>query len=116
VGLYDPATNSMAMYDPDLGTGVRPDFSIQVPVSDSKGGKRTIQIDFLKSANPNEWYAEIRAVPASDVITGAGLSNGQLATGLVVFTPDGRLAFASGRHAAADYSMRIGSENTYSGD
>lgn len=91
VALYDPATNSMAMYDPDLGTGVRPDFSIQVPVSDSKGGKRTIQIDFLKSANPNEWYAEIRAVPAADVETGAGLANGQLATGLVAFTPDGRL-------------------------
>jgi flagellar hook protein FlgE len=91
VPLYDPALNSMAMYDPDLGLGVRPDFSVQVPVSDSKGGKRTVQVDFLKSANPNEWYAEIRAVPASDVETGAGLTNGQLTTGLVVFTPDGRL-------------------------
>lgn len=91
VGAYNAATNSMAMYDPDAGTGVRPDFSIQVPVSDSKGGKRTVQVDFLKSANPNEWYAEIRAVPAGDVITGTGLTNGQLATGKVVFTPDGRL-------------------------
>jgi len=91
VGVYNAATNSMAMYDPDAGTGVRPDFSIQVPVSDSKGGKRTVQVDFLKSSNPNEWYAEIRAVPASDVITGTGLTNGQLATGKVVFTPDGRL-------------------------
>ncbi|HWE45366.1 MAG TPA: flagellar hook-basal body complex protein, partial [Caulobacteraceae bacterium] len=34
---YDPATNSMAMYDATTGTGVKPDFSIQVPVSDSKG-------------------------------------------------------------------------------
>jgi len=91
VASYNAATNSMAMYDPDAGTGVRPDFSIQVPVSDSKGGKRTVQVDFLKSANPNEWYAEVRAVPASDVETGTGLTNGQLATGLVVFTPDGRL-------------------------
>ncbi|MFZ4605572.1 MAG: flagellar hook-basal body complex protein [Caulobacter sp.] len=95
VGVYSAATNSMAMYDPDAGTGVRPDFSIQVPVSDSKGGKRTVQVDFLKSANPNEWYAEIRAVPASDVITGTGLANGQLATGKVVFTPDGRLDTAA---------------------
>lgn len=95
VPTYDPATNSMAMYDADLGVGVRPDFSIQVPTSDSKGGKRTVQIDFLKSANPNEWYAEIRAVPASDVETGAGLTNGQLATGIVVFTPDGRLDSAA---------------------
>lgn len=91
LGVYNVATNSMAMYDPDLGTGVRPDFSVQVPVSDSKGGKRTVQVDFLKTANPNEWYAEVRAVPAGDVVTGTGLSNGQLATGLVKFTPDGRL-------------------------
>lgn len=91
LGAYDPAANSMAMYNADLGTGVRPDFSIQVPVSDSKGGKRTVQVDFLKSANPNEWLAEVRAVPASDVVTGTGLTNGQLAVGKVVFTPDGRL-------------------------
>jgi flagellar hook protein FlgE len=88
---YNAATNSMAMYDAELGVGVKPDFSIQVPVSDSKGGKRTIQIDFLKSDEPNQWLAEIRAVPASDVVTGAGLSNGQLKTGIVAFTPDGRL-------------------------
>ena len=91
LGTYDAATNSMAMYDADLGTGVKPDFSIQVPVSDSKGGKRTVQVDFLKSNTPNQWYAEIRAVPASDVVTGTGLSNGQLKTGIVAFTPDGRL-------------------------
>lgn len=95
LATYDPATNSMAMYDPDLGTGVRPDFSIQVPVADSKGGKRTIQIDFLKTATANEWLAEVRAVPASDVVTGAGLSDGQLAIGTVVFTPDGRLDSAA---------------------
>ena len=90
-GTYDPTTNSMAMYDPDAGTGVKPDFWIQVPVSDSKGGKRTIEIDFLRSTTPNQWYAEIRAVPASDVETGAGLTNGQLAVGMVAFTEDGRL-------------------------
>jgi flagellar hook protein FlgE len=95
LGTYNAATNSMAMYDPDAGTGVRPDFSMQVPVSDSKGGKRTIEIDFLRSATPNQWYAEIRAVPASDVVTGAGLTNGQLATGIVAFTQDGRLDAAN---------------------
>jgi flagellar hook protein FlgE len=87
---YDPATNSMAMYDPVLGTGVKPDFSIQIPVSDSKGGKQTLQIDFLKSSTPNEWYSEIVAVPASNVVDGAGLANGQIATGIVAFTPNGQ--------------------------
>ena len=53
--------------------GVKPDFEIQIPVADSKGGKRTVAISFLKSDQPNEWYAEIRAVPASDVETGTGL-------------------------------------------
>ena len=91
LATYNAATKSMAMYDAELGTGIKPDFSIQIPASDSKGGKRTLQIDFLKSNVPNQWFAEIRAVPASDVVTGAGLSNGQLKTGIVAFTPDGRL-------------------------
>jgi flagellar hook protein FlgE len=90
-GAYDPATNSMAMYDPVAGTGVKPDFEMQIPVSDSKGGQRTIAYDFLKSANPNEWYVEVRAVPASDVVCGAPLVNGQIATGTIRFTSDGRL-------------------------
>ena len=88
---YDPATNSMAMWNPETGDGVKPDFELTIPVSDSKGGQRTIAISFLKSTEPNQWYAEIRAIPASDVVTGAGLSNGQLKTGMVAFTQDGRL-------------------------
>lgn len=88
---YDPATNSMAMWNPETGDGVKPDFEMTIPVSDSKGGQRTIAIAFLKSDVPNQWYAEIRAIPASDVVTGAGLTNGQIRTGLVAFTQDGRL-------------------------
>ncbi len=95
LAAYDATTNSMAMYDPALGTGVKPDFSVQIPVSDSKGGKRTVQIDYLKSDVPNQWFAEIRAVPAGDVVTGAGLANGQLRTGIVAFTADGRLDTAA---------------------
>ncbi len=87
---YDVATNSMAMYDATTGTGVKPDFTIQIPVSDSKGGKQTLQIDLLKSSTPNEWYAEIVAVPASNVVSGPGLSNGQVATGMISFTPNGQ--------------------------
>src|SRR5690606_2830597 len=88
---YDPVTNSMAMWDAETGAGVKPDFELTIPVSDSKGGQRTIAISFLKSTVPNQWYAEVRAIPASDVVTGAGLANGQLKTGLVAFTQDGRL-------------------------
>jgi flagellar hook protein FlgE len=88
---YDPVANSMAMWNPETGDGVKPDFELTIPVSDSKGGQRTIALSFLKSTVPNQWYAEIRAIPESDVITGAGLTNGQLKTGLVAFTQDGRL-------------------------
>jgi flagellar hook protein FlgE len=88
---YNATTNSMAMWDPETGAGVKPDFELTIPVSDSKGGQRTIAVSFLKSTVPNQWYSEIRAIPASDVVTGAGLTNGQLKTGLVAFTQDGRL-------------------------
>ncbi len=88
---YDPATNSMAMWDAETGAGVKPDFELTIPVSDSKGGQRTVAISFLKSTVPNQWFAEIRAIPASDIVSGAGLSNGQIRTGLVAFTQDGRL-------------------------
>lgn len=105
---YDATTNSMAMWDPDTGTGVKPDFELTIPVSDSKGGQRTVALSFLKSSTPNQWHAEIRAIPASDVVTGAGLSNGQLKSGLVAFTQDGRLdvtamqAMAPGQALFAD--------------
>ncbi|MDP2212228.1 flagellar hook protein FlgE [Phenylobacterium sp.] len=88
---YDPAANSMAMWNPETGAGVKPDFEMTIPVSDSKGGQRTVAISFLKSTVPNQWYAEIRAIPASDVVTGTGLENGQIRTGMVAFTQDGRL-------------------------
>jgi len=92
---YDPATNSMAMWDAETGAGVKPDFELTIPVSDSKGGQRTVAMSFLKSTVPNQWYAEIRAIPASDVVTGAGLTNGQLRSGVVAFTQDGRLDAAA---------------------
>ncbi len=90
---YDPSVNSMAMYDADDDSpaGVKPDFKMNIPVSDSKGGQRNLEIRFLKSEQPNQWYAEIVSVPASDVVTGAPYSNGQIKTGLVAFTPSGRL-------------------------
>ncbi|WP_292228091.1 flagellar hook protein FlgE [Brevundimonas sp.] len=90
---YDPAVNSMAMYNADANNpaGVKPDFKMNIPVSDSKGGQRNLEIRFLKSDEPNIWYAEIVSVPAGDVITGDPYSNGQIKTGKIAFTPSGRL-------------------------
>jgi flagellar hook protein FlgE len=90
-GAYNALTNSMTAYDPTAGTGVQPDFTIPIPVSDSLGGSQTLQLDLLKSSTPNQWYAEIQAVPASAVVSGSGLAPGQIATGIVAFNPDGTL-------------------------
>ena len=68
----DPSINSMAMYDAedDNPIGVKPDFKMNIPVSDSKGGQRNLEVRFLKSDQPNQWYAEIVAVPAEEIVTG----------------------------------------------
>lgn len=94
---YDPSINSMAMYDAedDNPIGVKPDFKMNIPVSDSKGGQRNLEVRFLKSDQPNQWYAEIVAVPAEDIVTGGAYSNGQIKTGLIAFTPTGRLDIAT---------------------
>ncbi len=94
---YAPAgANSMAAYAADPTTGTRPDFTMQMSVIDSVGGSHNVAVSFLKSdANPNEWHAEIYAVPASDITAGAGLAPGQIRAGLVRFTSDGALDTSS---------------------
>ncbi len=83
-----------ATNDAEAGTGFKPDFQITVPASDSKGGQRTIAYSFLKTANPNEWLAEVHVIPATDIENGSSPANGILKSGLVLFTQDGRLDVA----------------------
>ncbi|HEY2659891.1 MAG TPA: flagellar hook protein FlgE [Caulobacteraceae bacterium] len=92
---YDPVANSMTAYDATTGTGVKPDFSIQVPISDSEGGQHNVQIDLLKSSTPDQWYAEIQSVPTSDVPAVGANPQGQIATGTVTFNSNGSLASVS---------------------
>jgi flagellar hook protein FlgE len=90
-GTYSASTpaDSMAEYTATSGaSGVDPDYSTQITAYDAKGGAHTFQIDFLKSATPNQWYAEMVAVPGSDL---KGTTNGLVASGVVAFTPDGTL-------------------------
>ena len=85
--LYDPATWSMSDYAQNNANGVKPDFEIQIPLSDSKGGQRTVTLSLLKGPGPNQWYAELRAKPGDLANNG----NGQISTGIVTFTTDGKL-------------------------
>jgi flagellar hook protein FlgE len=88
--------NSMADYANDPTTGTKPDFSVEMNVIDSLGGSHKFAMSFLKnSANPNEWSAEIYAVPASDVTVAPGTPPGQVAKGLVKFTQNGAIDLAN---------------------
>jgi flagellar hook protein FlgE len=91
---YDPSTKSMAAYaiDPtDVANVTKPDFTMEMNVVDSLGGSHKIAMAFLKSDGlPNEWHAEIYSVPASDIDNGGGV-DGQIASGVVSFNPDGTI-------------------------
>ncbi len=90
------ATTSMAAYSSSGGTtGTKPDFTMQLPISNTQGGTQTVQVNFLKSTTPNQWYAEVVGVPASSVTSGSGLVTGQIAKGIVAFTATGALDTAN---------------------
>lgn len=106
-GAYDPASRSMADYAKDPSTGVKPDFEMQIPVSDSKGGARTLTMSFLKGPGPNEWFAELRA-KAGDLDDNA---NGLIGSGKVTFTNDGKLQDTGGLLTGAPPSVAIGASD-----
>jgi flagellar hook protein FlgE len=104
---YDPdvpATPqfSMARFNSSAGTvGVKPDFTIPIPVLDSQGGKHTFEMAFLRDNNPNTWHVEIYATNPADLELSGNLHNGQVKVGRIVFTADGRYD-ATGTAALAD--------------
>lgn len=88
-----------ATYDPtdpanNMASGaVTPDFQIPIQVYDSQGGLHTLTFSFLKQG-PNAWYAEVH-LPEDQVVDAAPFVDGQLATGIVRFTPFGQLDAAN---------------------
>jgi flagellar hook protein FlgE len=95
------ATYSASTPANNMASGaVTPDFTVQIPISDSLGAQHTLELDMLKDpAAPNTWYAELRALPDKNgtipVVTGAPLVNGQIATGLLKFQANGQLDTAN---------------------
>lgn len=86
--------------------GVTPDFVRTGQIYDSQGGVRHFEMAFLKDATtPNTWNLELYAVPATDVQTGAGLVDGQLATGKLVFNADGTI---DGTNSTFPSSLSLG--------
>jgi len=88
---YVANTNkSMADYASNPATGTKPDFTVETNVIDSQGNTHKVAIGFLKDhLAPNQWHAEIYAIPATDVTVGG--RPGQLASGLVEFNQDGSI-------------------------
>lgn len=70
----------------DLARGATPHFSRSVQVYDAQGGAHDVTLAYLKTG-ANTWVSEVFASPASDVTATDGL----LASGTVVFNPDGSL-------------------------
>jgi flagellar hook protein FlgE len=68
---------------------VTPDFQRTIQIYDTQGGIRSITLSLLKSTTANVWNAELHVDPATDVTTGAGLIDGQIATGVLAFNTDG---------------------------
>ena len=94
-----PVSAAAATYDAtdttnNMASGaVTPDFQIPIQVYDSLGGLHTLTFSFLKQG-PNTWFAEVH-LPPGQVVDGAPLVDGQLATGIVSFTTFGQLDTAN---------------------
>ncbi|MDB5417615.1 MAG: flgE [Phenylobacterium sp.] len=95
-GYVANSNTSMADFANGAATGTKPDFTMDMNITDSVGGSRKVELAFLKSStNPNEWHAEIYSVPASNVAVAAGTRPGQIGAGLVKFNPDGSINLAT---------------------
>lgn len=81
---------SMTSYanDPNAVGARKPDFVIEMTVTDSSGGKRRVEVGLAKAPAPavNTWNAEMYAVPTTDIQGGTPIVQGQ-----VVFNPNGTI-------------------------
>jgi flagellar hook protein FlgE len=86
---------------------ITPDFQIPIQIYDSQGGLHTLTFSFLKQG-PNTWLAEIH-LPPGQVVDAAPYVDGQLAAGVVSFTPFGQLDVAN---STLPLSLTIGETGT----
>ena len=109
----ESTTKSMANYNAATGVGVKPDFKIPLTVVDSQGGRHSIEMRLLKSATANQWNYEIVSTDGA-VISGAPLHDGQIAKGVLAFTPTGQLdpANTTGFSNAASPVLTLGASGT----
>ena len=94
---YDPTNSTINM----ASGAVTPDVQWAIQSFDSRGGLKTITVSLLKTNVANQWATEIHVSPAASINnTGSGMVNGQLRTGTLVFTSDGRLDLTAAQNTA----------------
>jgi len=90
-------TNSMSAYLEYLDAnptatilpGVKPDFQMTIPVSDSKGGRHDLTMAFSKASAANTWNVEIRGKTGE--FSPTSTTNGLIAQGQIIFKTDGSI-------------------------
>ncbi|MET1754387.1 flagellar hook protein FlgE [Novosphingobium sp. RD2P27] len=102
---YTAGTMAEYATNPTSATAIQPHFTHTVDVYDAQGSVHTLKLSYLKTG-ANTWKGEIYAVPASDVTAAGGL----LASGDVVFNPDGTLNRAGSSPALFD-TLNVGWTN-----
>ena len=70
---------------------VTPDFQRSIQIFDTQGGIRSVTMSMLKSPTANQWFVELHVTPPGDVVTGPGLVDGQIATGIIAFDTNGQI-------------------------
>jgi flagellar hook protein FlgE len=86
-------TGTYAAGDMARGT-IEPAFARNVEIFDAQGGAHQLTLGFVKTG-ANSWQAELFANPAADVTAPDGI----LASGTVMFNPDGSLDLANSTSA-----------------
>jgi flagellar hook protein FlgE len=119
------AVGGMAQYTDDVANnvatpgGTKPDFTMEMSVTDSSGGSHKVSLAVLKSATTNQWHAEVYAIPSTDVTGGA--SPGLIASGDIAFTatgdfdPTASSSFFAGAASATAPSFTLGASTAGSG-
>lgn len=84
-----PATRTMSKHDATAtpNPGVKPDYEISVPVSDSQGGKQAMTMSLLKTG-PNSWAYEVWSNSADSTAHPNNIVN----SGTLTFNESGTLA------------------------
>lgn len=94
---YDPANAALNM----ASGAVKPDVQWQFQSYDSRGGLKTFNVSLLKTNVANQWATEISVVPATSINnTGSGMVSGQVRTGTLAFTSDGKLDLTAASNTA----------------